>query len=173
MQLIYLNFTCMVCKEITRKPGIGNKFCSYVCQSIFIKSLPNRKKKKRLLRRRERERIKYFGMTKKEFKRHTKEERKKMTPVHPQVGTDAFYNSREWLALRYRVLKKYGRRCMCCHRTDVELHVDHIKPISKFPMLALSEENLQVLCRQCNLGKSNKDMTDFRPVRGIVTEPKI
>jgi 5-methylcytosine-specific restriction endonuclease McrA len=42
------------------------------------------------------------------------------------------------------------------------MHIDHIKPKSKFPDLALTEENLQILCRDCNLGKSNRFNTDFR-----------
>lgn len=78
-----------------------------------------------------------------------------------------FYNSREWIQLRFRALaehfKRYGHRCRCCHRKHVELHVDHIKPRSKFPELALEQSNLQVLCKECNLGKSNTDDTDFRP----------
>lgn len=73
-----------------------------------------------------------------------------------------FYETREWQELRYKILKKYGRKCMVCFRTNIELHVDHIKPISKFPELKLEESNLQVLCRDCNLGKGNKDTIDWR-----------
>ena len=54
---------------------------------------------------------------------------------------------------------------MCCgHRgtQDNPLQVDHIKPRSKFPHLALEISNLQVLCRDCNLGKGNRDATDWR-----------
>lgn len=74
-----------------------------------------------------------------------------------------FYDSREWQTLRYKVLKLHERKCMVCFRTNLELHVDHIKPISKFPDLALKIDNLQILCRDCNLGKSNKDCVDWRP----------
>lgn len=42
------------------------------------------------------------------------------------------------------------------------IQVDHIKPRSKYPALELVESNLQVLCKQCNHGKSNIDQTDFR-----------
>lgn len=75
----------------------------------------------------------------------------------------AFYDSPEWLRLRYSTLLRYGRSCMLCFASGGEMHVDHIKPRSKFPALALDPENLQVLCKACNLGKSNLDDTDFRP----------
>jgi len=74
-----------------------------------------------------------------------------------------FYDSPEWLRLRYATLLRYGRSCMLCFTSGGEVHVDHIKPRSKFPDLELDPENLQVLCRACNLGKSNRDDTDFRP----------
>lgn len=78
-----------------------------------------------------------------------------------------FYKSREWRDLRYRALKLHGRRCQCCgatpDRNGVVLHVDHIKPRSHYPSLELDLNNLQVLCEDCNLGKSNKDDEDFRP----------
>lgn len=74
-----------------------------------------------------------------------------------------FYLSREWRELRYKVIKKFDRKCMVCFRTNIEIHIDHIKPISKFPHLALEITNLQVLCVDCNFGKSNKDSIDWRP----------
>lgn len=75
---------------------------------------------------------------------------------------NTFYNSSPWQDLRYRVLKKYGRICALCKNTDGRMHVDHIKPRSLHPELALVFDNLQVLCEACNLGKSNRDDTDFR-----------
>lgn len=94
----------------------------------------------------------------KNIKRHKKKKNKKVVKVD-----SCFYETREWQELRYRVLKKYSRKCMVCFRTNLELHVDHIKPISRYPELALDEANLQVLCRDCNLGKGNKDEIDWRP----------
>ena len=78
----------------------------------------------------------------------------------------SFYASRAWKELRYRVLVKSGQRCQCCGASAARgaaLHVDHIKPRSLYPELALDESNLQVLCCDCNTGKSNRDDTDFRP----------
>ena len=82
-----------------------------------------------------------------------------------RVSNDSFYLSREWREVRYKALVKHGAACQCCGatRTDgVRLHVDHIKPRSKWPSLQLDINNLQVLCEDCNLGKSNKDDTDWR-----------
>jgi 5-methylcytosine-specific restriction endonuclease McrA len=76
-----------------------------------------------------------------------------------------FYSSWKWKKLRYRVLLKYGAKCMLCGATKEEgakICVDHIKPRGKYPELELEFENLQVLCNDCNMGKSNDDETDFR-----------
>ena len=76
-----------------------------------------------------------------------------------------FYTSAAWRQLRYRVLSAGSRMCSCCGATPATgavLHVDHIKPKSLYPELALDIGNLQILCAECNLGKSNLDATDFR-----------
>jgi len=82
-------------------------------------------------------------------------------------NNDDFYMSREWRSLRVRVLEKYECKCMMCGRSpklhNVVVHVDHIKPRSKHPELSLAFDNLQLLCEDCNLGKSNKYDTDWRP----------
>lgn len=83
----------------------------------------------------------------------------------------SFYDRDEWLRLRYRVLEKVGGRCEACGRSKKDgaiIQVDHIKPKSIYPELALSENNLQVLCRDCNVGKSNKSDKDWRQkARGV------
>jgi 5-methylcytosine-specific restriction endonuclease McrA len=76
-----------------------------------------------------------------------------------------FYRSREWVDLRYQAILKYGNRCQCCGNSPADgarIHVDHIKPRSKFPKLELEMSNLQILCQSCNVGKSNRDATDWR-----------
>jgi len=81
------------------------------------------------------------------------------------VQSEDFYRSPAWRALRYRVLVAHGNACQCCGaspRKGFPLHVDHIKPRSKYPDLALEFDNLQVLCPDCNLGKSAWDDTDWR-----------
>ena len=76
-----------------------------------------------------------------------------------------FYMDRPWRELRYQALKKYGRECACCGAHPgggIVLHVDHIKPRSKYPELELDINNLQILCEDCNLGKSNTDEIQWR-----------
>jgi hypothetical protein len=83
----------------------------------------------------------------------------------PAVATDAFLRSYEWRRVRMQALKKYGNRCQCCGASPITgavINVDHIKPRKLFPDLALTLENLQVLCADCNHGKGNWDMTDWR-----------
>jgi len=75
---------------------------------------------------------------------------------------DGFYVSRKWLVVRYKTLIKHGHMCQLCGSIEKPMHVDHIKPRSLYPNLEVDENNLQVLCKLCNLGKGNSDETDFR-----------
>lgn len=77
-----------------------------------------------------------------------------------------FYKSWEWKKLRLTVIKRYGKKCMCCG-SDEKIVVDHIKPVSTNWFMRLDFENLQVLCNDCNMGKSNDDFTDFRPIEAM------
>jgi 5-methylcytosine-specific restriction endonuclease McrA len=71
-----------------------------------------------------------------------------------------FYASAEWSMLRKRAISEQGRMCAMCKKyieDEVDITVDHIRPRSKSPHLALSEYNLQVLCRRCNSRKGARD----------------
>lgn len=84
---------------------------------------------------------------------------KKSVFKHPQ---DKFFNSEAWRGLRLRVLNVYGYKCMKCKSLERSPHIDHIRPRSKYPHLALEFDNLQVLCEACNVDKST-DVVDYRP----------
>jgi 5-methylcytosine-specific restriction endonuclease McrA len=77
--------------------------------------------------------------------------------------SDRFFSSTKWQYLRIKTMKHYGAQCMRCFTRSGKMHVDHIKPRSLYPKLALSFRNLQVLCKNCNLEKGNKHETDYRP----------
>lgn len=78
------------------------------------------------------------------------------------IRPDAFFDSREWQVLRYKALKVYGHECALCGAGHGPMHVDHIKPRSKYPELALVFENLQVLCKACNFGKGAWDESNWK-----------
>lgn len=99
------------------------------------------------------------------LKKEKKEKVKKLekeVKKHFYIPSEDFFKMREWESLRKSVLRKYGLKCMNCGRGNCELHVDHIYPRSKFPHLQFEFSNLQVLCRKCNMDKSNLDFTDYR-----------
>lgn len=79
---------------------------------------------------------------------------------------DDFYRSQRWRRLRYDFLKTAKAVCNACGRSRADhgivVHVDHIQPRSKHPLLALEITNLQVLCEDCNMGKGNRDDIDWR-----------
>lgn len=59
---------------------------------------------------------------------------------------------------RYSVMHSAGFKCQCCgakpsKENNVVLHLDHIIPFSKGG--GNEVDNLQVLCRDCNIAKSN------------------
>ncbi len=90
--------------------------------------------------------------------------------VRPRIDpskakSSSFYKSQSWKKVRYEVLRKSNGCCSLCGKSyfqdGVVLHVDHIKPRSQFPELALDISNLQVLCEDCNFGKSNLDDTNW------------
>ena len=62
------------------------------------------------------------------------------------------------LRLRFKVMKRDSFKCCMCGRSPattpgLELHIDHIIPWSKGGETTF--DNLQTLCSDCNLGKSN------------------
>lgn len=117
---------------------------------------------------------KFLDRIRAQAKRHAKRKRRAEQKAKKPAASakdrskqhgDGFYLSPEWRALRYLALKNCGAVCQCCgaRASDgVQLHVDHVLPRSRFPKLALSLENLQVLCVDCNIGKGAWDCTDWR-----------
>lgn len=68
-----------------------------------------------------------------------------------------FFKSSLWKNLRYKLLTERERKCALCGTRNPESswHIDHIRPISLYPELATDQNNLQILCEDCNLGKSD------------------
>jgi 5-methylcytosine-specific restriction endonuclease McrA len=68
----------------------------------------------------------------------------------------AFEKSAEWKALKAEFMKTVPHVCVQCGAKS-RLHVDHIKPKSKYPELALEMTNLQLLCKDCNFEKAARE----------------
>lgn len=167
--------SCPVCKaSMVRKVG-GAAACSPECieklkfrfktsgkQIDFRKSRPKGLSKKQRRKNRQQQKKKIKASHSKKTWKNFRRESKKLKGIYG----DSFYTTPEWRALRYAKLKMSGGGCEACGRSrkkhGVVIHIDHIKPRSKYPELALSLDNLQLLCEDCNLGKSNKDETDWR-----------
>ena len=82
-------------------------------------------------------------------------------PIVKRSTQTNFYRTKAWRELRLSILLESGCSCKICGITTERgavLHVDHIKPRSLYPELALDKSNLQVLCEDCNIAKSNNDL---------------
>ncbi|EQC49005.1 bacteriophage Lambda NinG-like protein [Bacteriovorax sp. BSW11_IV] len=77
-------------------------------------------------------------------------------------GNISYGDSSNWKYLRAKVLELQGDRCLCCGKREDEMHIDHIKPKSRYPHLQYMIDNLQVLCPDCNRAKSYTRETDYR-----------
>ena len=151
---------CRNCKAIyskafSRENGHKN-YCSRTCKNQYISEAKRLARQKNEKRSRESKRL-----------RQKRRLENKMLAIKDESARPlGFYDSREWRRVRFMVLRKYGFVCMACGAKPlpgIPLHVDHVKPRSKYPELELSIDNLQVLCRDCNLGKSNEFEDDLRP----------
>jgi len=75
--------------------------------------------------------------------------------------------------LRFIVMRRDNFRCTACGQTQgddpsTKLEVDHIRAWSKGGATVL--ENLQTLCRKCNIGKSNLDFLNSSPTEATNVE---
>lgn len=64
------------------------------------------------------------------------------------------------VGLRFDVFRRDGFRCRYCGRSvddGVTLHADHVIPVSRGGQTLI--DNLVTACLECNLGKSDKDLT--------------
>lgn len=69
----------------------------------------------------------------------------------------AFYNSPEWKTKRIEILQRDNYECQWCKEAgrvtvadESILEVDHIQELSEHPELALDNDNLRTLCKDCH-----------------------
>lgn len=157
--------------------AVGREISDADAAEFIRLALPNvddKKKRERRALRKAKRQVKHAARLLKteSFYQKLREERDARAKPSINPNTDAFLKSYEWRRVRMEALKKYGARCQCCGATPadgVTINVDHIKPRRLFPSLALSVDNLQVLCAACNQGKGNWDMTDWREPEGEIS----
>lgn len=76
-----------------------------------------------------------------------------ITGVQYQQGTLLGYEVRQYL------LEKWGRQCVYCDATDVELQVEHVHPKQRGGSDRVS--NLALACPACNATKNAQTLEDF------------
>jgi hypothetical protein len=147
----------MLASEILRRQGRGlfcrDKVSARYIVSEFADGLPEGYEPTRITAEK-----KPQPVVKKKFRAPIKSVIKNILPSD-------FYFSDGWRAVRYQALRASKGTCVLCGTGPLPgkpLHVDHIKPRSRYPGLELDPDNLQVLCADCNLGKSNTDSIDWR-----------
>lgn len=93
-------------------------------------------------------------------------------PTVVATGTPRKLTARDpSLRLKFKVMRRDSFRCVHCGRSPakdptVELHVDHKEPWSGNGVTTL--DNLQTLCSDCNLGKSNLSESEANQASEIV-----
>lgn len=110
-----------------------------------------------------RDRFGSFTRSLEEFVKHANKRRvhklkSPLLPVNPAVVKNRT-NRQISYRLRHKILERDGYKCVKCGNSPaygggVHLQIDHIRPYSKGGETIL--ENLQTLCKECNLGKGNR-----------------
>jgi 5-methylcytosine-specific restriction endonuclease McrA len=68
-----------------------------------------------------------------------------------------------WISLSDQVYARDGSRCRYCGDVAGPFHIDHIQPLRHGGSNLIS--NLVVACRECNLSKGAKLITEWQPRR--------
>lgn len=81
----------------------------------------------------------------------------------PEITPSEMFNkTSQWKEVRQKAIDLHGPICMRCGSRE-DIQVDHIKPKSSYPELALTIDNLQILCWKCNREKwANSSEQDYR-----------
>jgi 5-methylcytosine-specific restriction protein A len=85
-------------------------------------------------------------------------------PVHelaaeqarPNIAVRRWYRTKEWRALRTRVLREQAYQCAACGQVAAGLDVDHIKRHEGLRARFWDRANLQALCRPCHSRKTQR-----------------
>lgn len=78
--------------------------------------------------------------------------------------SNQFLSSNEWFKVRYLAIKRDKGKCCVCGvsaKDGAIIQVDHIKSRYLYPELSLDLNNLQTICKECNMGKGYQDETKW------------
>ena len=78
----------------------------------------------------------------------------------PRTEFNRWRNSEEGKLWKEQQYQKQKQSCAICQK-KIELkwsHIDHIKPLSRYPALSLDTSNLQIACNSCNTSKSDREI---------------
>ncbi|HAT4349912.1 HNH endonuclease [Clostridium perfringens] len=78
---------------------------------------------------------------------------------------DGFYSKYSWIKLRARILSEqpWCARCLSKYGqiVDDKLEGHHLLARSEYPEFELEEDNIVMLCKQCNLELGDSSILDF------------
>lgn len=80
-----------------------------------------------------------------------------MLDVSTKTARHNFYSSLTWKLKRQEILERDNYECVWCRENgkvttqfDSILEIDHIKELEHHPELALDNDNLRTLCKDCH-----------------------
>lgn len=84
-------------------------------------------------------------------------QKKKKRPAQQSDKEKAYQVWKETIARDY-VINRDGNNCRCCNRSarkDEKLDIDHIRSKGSTPAMKTSLTNMQLLCRNCHIKKTD------------------
>lgn len=98
---------------------------------------------------------KALSICRKQFRRYLEWEERNSTKVVRRAEANRYTSNQD---IRDAVFFMYGEKCLCCGSTE-NIQLDHIIPIHKDGENKI--DNLQPLCKSCNVSKGTK-IVDYR-----------